>query len=222
MATLNVIDLTGTTAGTIEVSDEVFAGEVKEHLLWEVVRYQRAARRAGTAKTKERGEVALSKMKIYKQKGTGNARHGNRRVNTFRGGGQVHGPRPRSYEFHVNRKVMASALRSAISLRAKAGNLLVVRAFEGDVVKTKALAAALSAIDAPKALLVDSGDNRWLRLSSRNLTDANFLDVRGLNVYDILRYPKLLIAESVVRDLDARLTPKRRRAEGDVSSEATS
>ena len=104
MAKLNVIDLEGTPVGEIDVADEVFAAEVKEHLLWEAVRYQRAKRRSGTAKTKERNEINRTSAKMFKQKGTGNARHGNKRVNIFRGGGTVHGPRPRSYAFHVNKK----------------------------------------------------------------------------------------------------------------------
>ena len=90
MAKLNVVDLNGKSVGEIEVSDAVFAGEVKEHLLWEAVRWQRAKKRSGNAKTKERGEIRATKAKMYKQKGTGNARHGNKRVNTFRGGGVVH------------------------------------------------------------------------------------------------------------------------------------
>lgn len=206
MAKLKVIDLEGSALGELDVADEVFAGEVREHLLWEVVRAQRAAKRAGTAKTKHRGEVHGTRTKMYKQKGTGNARHGSKRVNVFRGGGVVHGPRPRSYAFHVNKKTRASALRSALSLRAKAGDLLVVRKLEMGEVKTKALASALDKIEAPKALLVDGAENRWLQLSSRNLPGASFLDVRGLNVYDILRFPKLVISEESLRAVEARLT----------------
>ncbi|MCB9706144.1 MAG: 50S ribosomal protein L4 [Myxococcales bacterium] len=211
MAKLNVIDLEGKSVGELDVADEVFASEIKEHLLWEVVRFQRAARRRGTASVKERGEIVRSGAKIFKQKGTGNARHGSRRANIFRGGGQVHGPRPRSYAFHVNKKVRAGALRSALSLRAAEGNLLVVRDFGLPEIKTKALTQVLGKIDAPKALLVD-GDNRNLALSARNLTSASFLDVRGMNVYDILRFPKLVMSESSLRQVEARLLG---RGEGD-------
>ena len=104
-----------------------------------------------------------------------------------------------------NKKVMAGALRSALSLRAKAGDLVVIREFAGESIKTKALAAALAKIEAPKALLVDAADNRWLQLSSRNLADANFLADGGLNVYDILRFPKLVISESSLRRIESRL-----------------
>lgn len=205
MAKLSVIDLTGTQVGELDVADDVFAAEVKEHLLWEVVRAQRAAKRAGSANTQGRAEVSRTKAKLYKQKGTGNARHGSRRANVFRGGGVTHGPQPRKYDVGVNKKAMAGALRSVLSLRAQAGDLLVVKEFAGETVKTKALAEALTTISAPRALLVD-GDNNWLRLTSRNLSDANFLDVRGLNVYDILRFPKLVISEAGLRAVEARLT----------------
>jgi len=167
MAKLNVIDLEGTPIGEIEVADGVFAAEVKEHLLWEVVRYQRAKKRSGTAKTKERNEINRTTAKVYKQKGTGNARHGSKRVNIFRGGGVVHGPRPRNYAFNINKKVMAGALRSVLSLRAKEGDLIVVRSFDLPEIKTRGLLGALDKIKAPKALLVDSGENRNLRLSAR-------------------------------------------------------
>jgi len=206
MAKLNVKDLAGKDIGEIEVSDAVFAADVKEHLLWEVVRYQRAAKRGGNAKTKERSEVHGTHAKMYRQKGTGNARHGARLVNVFRGGGQVHGPRPRSYAFHVNKKVMAGALRSALSLRAGAGKIVVIRDFSVEDGKTKNLSSALAKLDTPKALLVDGGSNDSLKRSSRNLKDANFLDVHGLNVYDILRYPCLLISESSLREVEARLS----------------
>jgi large subunit ribosomal protein L4 len=213
MAKLGVIDLSGSELEQIDVSDVVFAGEVKEHLLWEAVRVQRAAKRRGTAKTKHRGEVHGTHDKMYKQKGTGNARHGSRRVVTFRGGGVVHGPRPRDYHVGMNKKAMAGALRSVLSLRAKAGDLMVVRDFTMPEIKTKALAEALDKLQAPKALLVDGSDNRWLQMSSRNLPDAQFLDVRGLNVYDVMRFPKLLMSESSLRAIEARLDGKPSRAD---------
>ncbi|EDM76435.1 50S ribosomal protein L4 [Plesiocystis pacifica SIR-1] len=216
MAKLNVKDLEGNDVAEIEVSDEVFAAEVKEHLLWEVVRWQRAKKRAGTAKTKERSEVHGTRSKMYRQKGTGNARHGSRRVNVFRGGGQVHGPRPRDYTFSVNKKARAGALRSALSLRASEGNLVVIRDFEVPDAKTRNLAAALGKLNAPKSLLVDGGDNMSLARSARNLPTAQHIVPEGVNVYDILRFPKLLISESSLRALEARLlgTPAEPAKEG--------
>ena len=150
---------------------------------------------------------------MTKQKGTGGARHGSRRSNIFRGGGAVHGPKPRNYAFNINKKVMAGALRSALSLRAQAGDLLVVRELALPEIKTKALFQALGALKAPKALVVDSGENKNLRVSARNLATSSFLDVRGLNVYDILRFPKLLISESSLRAIEARLNKTAKVAE---------
>ena len=137
MAKLSVIDLTGAQVGELDVADDVFATEVKEHLLWEVVRSQRAAKRAGSANTQGRSDVSRTKAKLYRQKGTGNARHGSRRANVFRGGGVTHGPQPRKYNVGVNKKAMAGALRSALSLRAQAGDLIVVKEFGGTEVKTR-------------------------------------------------------------------------------------
>jgi len=209
MAKLNVIDLSGAAAGELEVADEVFATEVNEHLLWEVVRSQRAAKRAGSAHTKTRSEVNITKAKIYRQKGTGSARHGSRRANIFRGGGVIHGPRNTvNHNVRVNRKAIAGALKSALSLRASAGNLLVIKGFEGEKPSTKQLHAALGKLEAPKALLVDDAGNQWLKLSARNLADADFLADAGLNVYDILNHPKLLISETSLRKIEARLTGK--------------
>ena len=216
MAKLNVKDLEGNDVDSIDVADEVFATEVKEHLLWEIVRWQRAKARAGAAKTKERSEVHGTHAKMFKQKGTGRARHGSARVNVFRGGGQVHGPRPRSYEFGMNKKARAGALRSALSLRASEGNLTVIRDFQVEGGKTRNLVAALGKLDAHKALLVDDDANVSLKRSSSNLPRAQHLAPAGLNVYDILRYPKLLISEAALRQVEARLlgNPGERAEEG--------
>jgi large subunit ribosomal protein L4 len=206
MAKLSIKDLSGADVGELDVADDVFAAEVKEHLLWEAVRVQRAARRQGTSHSKTRAEVRMTKDKLYRQKGTGNARHGSRRANVFRGGGIVFGPRTRDFSIGMNKKAMAGALRSAVSLRAQAGNLIVVKELTGDEIKTKALATALDKLQAPKALIVDDGDNRWAKLSARNLATADYLDVGGLNVYDILDHEKLVMSEASVRKLEARLS----------------
>ena len=206
MAKLKVIDLSGKDVGELDVDDKVFAAEIREHLLWEAVRVQRAGRRQGTAHTKTRAEVAYTKDKVYRQKGTGNARHGSRRANVFRGGGVVFGPRTRKYNVGMNKKTKQAALRTALSLRASKGDLLVVKEFAGEKPSTKTLAKSLATIEAPKALVVDDAGNDWLRLSARNLADADFLADAGINVYDILRRPKLLISESSLRKLEERLS----------------
>src|SRR5690606_933966 len=175
MAKLSVVDLSGASVGEVDVADEVFGADVKEHLLWEVVRAQRAAKRQGTACTKTRAEVSVTKDKIYRQKGTGSARHGSRRANVFRGGGVVHGPRPHLYHLDMNKKAMAAALRVVLSLRASRGNLVVVKELTGETPKTKTLATALDKLEAPKALLVGEAGDHWLQLSARNLAKAAFL-----------------------------------------------
>jgi large subunit ribosomal protein L4 len=159
MAKLKVIDLSGKSVGDIELDDAVFGAPIKEHLLWEVVRAQRAAKRRGTAKVKGRSEVNLTKDKYIKQKGSGGARHGNKRVNLYPKGGRVHGPVPHLYILHVNKKAMAGALRSVLSLRAQSGDLLVVKELTGAQPKTKLLASALKANNAERALLVDEVSN---------------------------------------------------------------
>lgn len=214
MAKLNVKDLEGNDVGSIDVADEVFAAEVKEHLLWEVVRWQRAKARSGNAKTKERSEVHGTHAKMFRQKGTGNARHGSRRVNVFRGGGQVHGPRPRSYEFSMNKKARAGALRSALSLRASQGNLTVLEDFAIADGKTRNLVSALTKLDAHGALVVDVADNESLKRSSNNLPKTQHLVPEGVNVYDILRHPKLLISKTALRQLETRLGAAAEATEG--------
>jgi len=142
---------------SIEFSDHVFASEVKEHLLHEVVNAQLASRRAGTRAAKERAAVRGSSRKIYKQKGTGNARHGSIRAPVFRGGGRAHPPKPQDWSYRPPRKVRIGALRSALSLIAKEGRLTVVDAMELDEVKTKTLASVLMTLEASdKTLVVDT------------------------------------------------------------------
>ena len=189
MAKLNVTDLAGANLGEIDVADEVFAAPVKEHLLWEVVRYQRAARRAGTHDTKTRAEVHITGKKMTKQKGTGGARHGSRRANIFKGGGACTAPPAqvrlrRQQEGHGGRAALGPVPprpgrrpeSSSASPRSRRS-------------RPRRCSRRLSALKAPKALVVDSGDNKNLRMSARNLATSSFLDVRGLNVYDILRFP---------------------------------
>jgi large subunit ribosomal protein L4 len=202
---LDVIKLDGGKAGSIDLDEALFGLEPRADILHRVVRWQRARAQAGTHSVLTRAEVSYSTKKIYRQKGTGGARHGSRRANVFKGGGQTFGPKPRNYAFHVNKKVMASALRTALTLRAQSGDLVVIRDLSLPEIKTKLLAQALGKLSAPKALVVDAGENKNVRMSARNLADSSFLDVRGINVYDILRFPRLLISETSLRQIEARL-----------------
>src|ERR1700752_3418358 len=169
MATFDVIDMRGQKVGSIDLADEVFGTEVKEHLFYEVVKAQLASKRQGTQCAKNRSAVSGSTKKLYKQKGTGRARHGSIRAPVFVGGGQAHPPRPRDWSYEPPRRVRALALTSALSKFGKEGRLLVVDRFELAEVKTKALIFALETLKADaKTLVVDSNDNENLRLSIRN------------------------------------------------------
>src|SRR3954464_12271581 len=185
---IDLMNVEGKKVGNIELADAVFATPVKEHLLWEVVKAQRAARRAGTHATKTRANVRGGGKKPYKQKGTGNARQGSTRAPNYVGGGKVFGPHPRSYAYTVPRKVKRAALISALSLRAKEKKLVVIDKLSFDAPKTKRLVGILKALGLESALLVDSKDNTNLSKSAHNLPSHRFLAPEGLNVYDILRH----------------------------------
>jgi large subunit ribosomal protein L4 len=183
----------------------VFGAEVNEALMYDVLKAQLASRRAGTAKTKLRPEVAGSTRKLYRQKGTGAARHGAIRASQYVGGGKAHGPRPRDYGYRPPRKMRQGALASALSLKVKQGTLFVVDGFQLDDVKTKQLASILKVFEAGSALIVDGKGNDNLRLSARNLAKSSFLPPEGLNLYDILRHEHLILTKDAVTELQNRL-----------------
>ena len=213
MATIEVKNLAGKSVGKVDLDDSVFGVEVNEHLLWEVVKAQRAKRRAGTASTKRRDEVRGGGKKPYKQKGTGNARQGSTRAPHYVGGGKVFTPKPRDYEYHVPKKVMAGALRSALSLRAKEQKVVVVDSFTFDAPKTKLVDQAIATLGAKSALLVDA-TNETLRKSTRNLQHAKYLAHEGLNVYDVLDHETLIMSRATLDAVTARLKGTARTEEG--------
>jgi len=205
MATLDVFNLKREKVGTVDLSDEVFGAEVKEHLFYEVVKAQLASKRQGSASAKNRSAVSGSTKKIYKQKGTGRARHGSIRAPVFVGGGQAHPPRPRDWSYRPPRQVRQNALRSALSKFNKEGRLLVVDRFELSEIKTKSVIQALSALKTQKkALVVDVASNEKLRLSIRNLEDHQFLPPEGVNVYDLLRHDTLVLSKDAAKALEER------------------
>jgi large subunit ribosomal protein L4 len=205
---IDIVNIEGKKVGQADLADAVFGAKVKEYLLWEVVKAQQAAKRAGTHDTKTRDEVRGGGKKPYKQKGTGNARQGSTRAPNFVGGGKVFGPHPRSYAYTVPKKVKRAALVSALSLRAKEKKLVIVDAFAFEAPKTKRLAGILKAIGAESAIVVDGKGNLNLSKSTRNLPKSKYLAPEGLNVYDILNHPSLVIAAGAVKDIEARvLTP---------------
>jgi large subunit ribosomal protein L4 len=205
MAKVSVYNLQKTQVGELELSDAVFGAEVNESLMYDVLKAQLASRRAGTAKTKLRPEVSGSTRKLYRQKGTGAARHGAIRASQYVGGGKAHGPRPREYDYRPPRKMRAGALASALSLRLKEGNLFIVDGFALSDVKTKQLASILKAFDVGSSLIVDGKANDKLRLSARNLEKSQFLPPEGVNLYDILRHEHLILTKDAVAELQNRL-----------------
>ena len=202
---LDVVDILGKVVGQIDVADAVFAHEVKEHLLWEMVKAQRAARRAGTHDTKTRANVRGGGRKPYRQKGTGGARQGSTRSPQFVGGGVVFGPHPRSYEYTVPKKVKRAALASALSLRAQEKKIVVIDGLNFDAPKTKDMAAVLKAIGAISAVIVSSKDAVNTVKSVRNLKSSKYLPPEGLNVYDILNHETLVISRDVIRAVEGRV-----------------
>ena len=202
---IDLMNIEGKKVGNIELADAVFGTPVKEHLLWEVVKAQRAARRAGTHATKTREFVRGGGKKPYKQKGTGSARQGSSRAPQFVGGGRVFGPHPRDYSYTVPKKVRRAALASALSLRASEKKLVVLDKLPFDAPKTKQLAGILKALGATGAVVVDGKENVHLSKSARNLPKSKYLAPEGLNVYDILDHETLILTEGAVRAIEARV-----------------
>jgi large subunit ribosomal protein L4 len=205
MAKVSVYNLQKNPVGELELSDAVFGAEVNEALMYDVLKAQLASRRAGTAKVKTRPEVSGSTRKLYRQKGTGAARHGAIRAAQYVGGGKVHGPQPRDYGYRPPRKMRQGALASALSLKLKQGQLFVVDGFPLADIKTKQLASILKTFDAGSSLIVDGKANDKLRLSARNLEKSQFLPPEGVNLYDILRHEHLILTKDAVTELQNRL-----------------
>lgn len=208
MPKATLLNLKNEKVGEIDLRDEVFGiQEINQNLFYEVVKAQLASRRAGTAAAKTRAEVSGSKRKVYKQKGTGNARHGNLRAPNYVKGGIAHPPIPRSYAYRPPRSMRVGALRHALSLYFKEGRLTIVDAWNLDAIKTKPVAQAIAAlnVNGGKAVVVDASTNEKLRLSTRNIENATFLPPEGVNVYDILRHDHLIVTQQAVRALEERL-----------------
>jgi len=206
MAKIAVYDINRKQVAERELNDSVFNTEVKEYLLHDMVRYQLAARRQGTAKTKDRGEVRGGGKKPYRQKGTGNARQGTVTAPNHVGGGVVFGPSPRDYSFKLNRKVKQSALRSALSVRFKAERLTVVSEFDLEKISTKAFVEVLDRFEMKKALILIDGDDAKVELSARNLPFVKVMRAEGVNVYDVLKYPNLVLTAGAVDRIEGALS----------------
>ena len=202
---LDVTTLDGGSAGSVELADEIFGLEPRADLLQRCVRWQLAKRQAGTHKTKGRSEIDRTTKKLYKQKGTGNARHGAASAPQFRGGGRSFGPVVRSHEHDLPKKVRALALKHALSAKARGASLIVVDDVKLGEAKTKALKDTFGKLGLANALIIAGSevDENFGR-AARNLPNIDVLPVQGINVYDILRREKLVLSRAAVDALEAR------------------
>ncbi len=204
MTAVDVLNSAGEKVSEKDLPDEIFNVPVKPHVLHEVVRMQLAKKRRGTAAVKSRGEVAGSTRKLFRQKGTGNARAGSIKSPLRRGGGVIFGPSQRSYAFPVTKKVRRLALKMALSSKLDDQKIFIIDDFKLQEIKTKSLLNVLNALKLENILIISDSDDRNLSLSSRNLPDVKVLKTDGLNVYDILKFDNLLMVESAVESIERR------------------
>ena len=205
MAVVDVVNIDGEIVSQAELNDAIFDVAVKKSVLHQVVTAQLAARRAGKASVKHRSDVRGSRHKLYRQKGTGRARKGDIKSPVLRGGGVVFGPDPRDYSKKVPKKVRKLALKMALTCKARDRQLVVVDNFEVTEIKTKAFVKIIEGLDVEKALIITREKSAQLDLSSRNVPGVKILQTQGLNVYDILKYPKLVLVQPVIEGIEGRL-----------------
>ena len=202
---LNVIKLDGGKAGSVELTEDIFGLDPRADILQRVVRWQRNNAQAGTHKVKTRSETSYSKKKIYRQKGTGGARHGDRNAPIFRKGGIYKGPTPRSHGHDLPKKVRQLGLKHALSAKAKEGSLVILDAAATDS-KTSALAKQVKDLGWKRTLVIDGADvNEQFATAARNIEGLDILPTMGANVYDILKRDTLVITKAGVEALEARL-----------------
>jgi large subunit ribosomal protein L4 len=200
-----VTTLDAGSAGTVDLKDEIFGLEPRPDILQRMVRYQLLKRMAGTHHAQDRSEVRVTGKKMYKQKGTGQARHGDKSVPQWRGGGKAHGPKPRSHAIDLPKKVRALALRHALSAKAKAGELIVLDGVAMKEPKTGILKGQFEKLALTNALIIDGAElNDGFARAARNLPNIDVLPVQGINVYDILRRKKLVLTKAAISALEAR------------------
>jgi large subunit ribosomal protein L4 len=202
---LDITNLDAETSGSIDLDDAIFGLEPRADILHRMVRYQLLKRQAGTHYAKERAVVTGTTKKMYKQKGTGQARHANKKAPQFRGGGKVFGPRVRSHAIDLPKKVRALALKHALSAKARADELIILDRAEVSEPKTGALKAQFAGMGLTSALIIGGSevqDN--FALAARNIPHVDVLPVQGINVYDILRRDKLVLTKAAVEALEER------------------
>ena len=202
---LDVISLDGGNAGSIDLNDALFGLDPRADILHRVVRWQRAKAQAGTHSVLTRAEVSYSTKKIYRQKGTGGARHGSKKAPIFRHGGVVKGPIPRSHAHDLPKQVRALGLRHALSAKAKAGELVILDVATMAEAKTAILAKQVSELGWKRVLIIDASVDENFALAARNIEGVDVLPTMGANVYDILKRDTLVITKAGVEALEARL-----------------
>ncbi len=202
---IDITTLNGGEGGSLELDDAIFGLEPRADILQRCVRWQLAKRRAGTHAVKNRADIARTGKKMYKQKGTGNARHGSARVPQFRGGGRAFGPQVRSHEHDLPKKVRALALKHALSAKAREASLIVIDEVKLGEAKTKALKESFGKLGFANALIIAGNEvDANFGRAARNLPNIDVLPVQGINVYDILRREKLVLSRAAVDALEAR------------------
>ncbi|MCM2293556.1 50S ribosomal protein L4 [Allorhizobium sp. BGMRC 0089] len=202
---LNVKTLDGKDAGKVSLSDAIFGLEPREDIIARMIRWQLAKKQQGTHKSKGRSEVSRTGTKMYKQKGTGRARHHSARAPQFRGGGKAHGPVVRSHEIDLPKKVRALALRHALSAKLKSEDLIVIDDLVATEAKTKALVGSFESLGLSNALVIGGAEiDSNFKLAARNIPNIDVLPVQGINVYDILRRGKLVLSKAAVEALEER------------------
>lgn len=202
---LKVTTLDGKAAGTVDLKDDVFGLEVRPDILHRMVRYQQLKAMAGTHDVKNRSEGSATGKKFVKQKGSGGARHGDRKAPQFRGGGRAFGPTPRSHAIDLPKKVRALALKHALSSKAKAGSLIVIDSVAQKEAKTAALRTTFGKLEWANALIIDGVNvDQNFALAARNIPNIDVLPVQGINVVSILKRDKLVLTKAALEALEAR------------------
>ncbi len=202
---IDVSSLDGKNVGSVELSDAIFGLDPRQDLIARMVRYQLAKRQAGTHETKGRADIWRTGKKMFKQKGTGSARHGSARAPQFRGGGRAFGPVTRSHAHDLPKAVRALALRHALSAKAQAGELIILSDAHAAEAKTKVVLGHLATLGLSNALIIDGAQvDAGFSMAARNIPHIDVLPVQGINVYDILRRHKLVLTRAAVEALEAR------------------
>jgi large subunit ribosomal protein L4 len=202
---IKITTLSGGDAGQVSLSDEIFGLDPREDILQRVVRWQLAKKHQGTHKAKGRSEIARTGAKMYKQKGTGRARHHSARAPQFRGGGKAHGPVVRSHEHDLPKKVRALGLKHALSAKVKSSSLIIVDELALSEAKTKALLQSLTSLGLSNALMIGGAEvDAGFKRAAANIPNIDVLPIQGINVYDILRRGTLVLSKAAVEALEER------------------